>query len=50
MRRFITSPNPYTGEQVQAQNNRAGMDYADFDGIRTRQPRLMGLTTPVKHQ
>ena len=43
MRRFIPSPNPIHGEQVQAQNNRAGMDYADFDGIQNAAASLDGF-------
>ena len=35
--------NPNTGEAVQAQNNRAGVDYADFDGFQNAAASLDGF-------
>ncbi len=37
----FTDPN--TGEQVQAQNNRAGIDFADFDGFQNAAASLDGF-------
>ena len=38
---MFTDPN--TGEQVQAQNNRAGIDFADFDGFQNAAASLDGF-------
>ena len=38
-----TFTNPITGDMVQAQNNRAGMDYGDFDGTQNAAASLDGF-------
>ena len=45
----FTDPN--TGEQVQAQNNRAGIDFADFDGFQNAAAlRWMALITAAQNR
>ena len=43
MRRFTPSRTLLQATMVQAQNNRAGMDYADFDGSQNAAASLDGF-------